>query len=261
MIVSSRYLFLGAACLLAATIAACDSNQAAPSTTPPPAPSPAPAPAPSPTPSPSPAPTPAPSVFTISGTVAETAPTTDRFLDSVRLSTGDKAVNTDSAGRFSLSDLPAGSYSLRAEKSGYQEQTVSFTLPNDAGRVLQFNLEPNYEERNVERSGTVGPDSPICHGGNDPCARYDFPSHHSEPVMATLFWSSSDAEFHLEMRCNGEQVAIETERGEGDVRRDGEDYLYIELEAESQKGKTCEIRGLHKSGPEQKWILAVTHTN
>ncbi|MEQ1758004.1 MAG: carboxypeptidase regulatory-like domain-containing protein, partial [Vicinamibacterales bacterium] len=200
-------------------------------------------------------------VFNISGTVAETAPTTDRFLDGVTLSAGDKSIATDGAGRFTLSGFAAGSYGIRASKGGYEDQVITVTLPEDATKTIQFNLQPNFDFVTRERSGTIGQDNNPCHGGSLPCARYDFPAHYSEDVTATLLWSSSDAEFRLEMRCNGESVADQTQTEGGEVFRNGETYLSLELESQSDKGKICEVRVLHVSGPEQKYVLVVTHSN
>jgi hypothetical protein len=78
--------------------------------------------------------------------------------------------------------------------------------------------------------------------------------------MATLLWSSSDAEFNLELRCGGEPVTVEVNEG-AEVSHNGEQYLSIEMVSESQKGKICEIRILHVSGPPQKWILLASHPN
>jgi hypothetical protein len=249
----SRYVSLGIACLLAVAVVGCGSNQASPSASP--------SPAPAPSPAPSPTPTPSATVYTVSGTVAETEPTTNRFLGGVTLSTGDRSVTTDDAGRFVLADLPAGTYTLRAEKGAYANQTIGFTLPADAGKALTFNLAPDYETVNVERNGSLGPDNGTCEGSSEPCARYDFPAHYAEAVMATLLWSSSDTVFNLELRCNGEPVARQTTREGGDVGRNGERYLFMELNTESREGNMCEIRILHMSGPDQNWILVASHPN
>ena len=250
----SRYVFLIAS-LLAVTVAGCGSNQASPSA------SPSPAPAPAPSPAPAPAPAPSPTVFTVTGTVAETAPTTDRLLSGATLSTGERSVTTDGAGRFTLADLPAGTYALRAEKGAYASQTISVTLPADAGKTLTFNLAPDYETVNVERSGSLGPDNKTCEGSSEPCARYDFPAHYAEAVMATLLWSSSDTAFNLELRCNGEPVARQRTREGGDVGRNGERYLFMEMNTAAREGTLCEIRILHMSGPDQNWILVASHPN
>ena len=259
MSVSSRCLFLAVACMMAAAIVACDKNDAAPSANP--SPSPSPSPTPSPSPSPSPTPSPSPASFTISGRVAETAPTTDRFLDGVSLSTGEKSTNTNGAGQFTLDGLTEGAHSLRASKGGYGDQVITVTLPADAGRIIEFNLEPQSDRLNRERSGIISGDNSPCHGGSLPCVRYDFPVHHSDSVSASLLWTSSDAELNLELRCNGELIVRQTTRNEGEVSRDGETYLSMDLEGEAQKGKMCEVRILHVDGPEQKYILVVSHPN
>ncbi len=256
MIVSSRFLYLGAACALAALIIACDKNQAAPSSNPAPSPAPAPAPAPAPSPSPSPS----PSVFSISGTVAETAPTTDRFIGSVTVSTGSASATTDGNGRFTLTGLAAGAYTLRASKDGYSEQVISFTLPADATTTLRFNLEPKADTVTNERSGTLGQDNSVCSGSSYPCARIDWASHHEGDVEATVLWSSSDADIFLELRCNGEVLATQTDFA-GQQARSGEVYLTKELTGTSRKGQICEVRAVHKSGPEQKYTLVVSHKN
>jgi hypothetical protein len=253
MIVSSRYLFLGAACMLAATIVACDKNQSAPSSTPSPSPAPAPAPAP--------APSPGATTFTVTGTVAETSPTADRMLDGVTITLGDRTVLTDGAGRFSIADLPVGGYILSVSKGGYSSQSVGVTLPNDAAQVFRFNLQPQADSRTDERSGRLSQDNNPCAEGAFPCFRLDWPSHHELDVEATLLWPSSDATLRLELRCGGELIASQTERGEGSISRNGEDYLYMELTGRSHSGQFCEVRALHINGPEQRVTLVVSHGN
>jgi len=255
MNVSSRSLLLVAVCLMAAVIVACDKNDAAPSANPSPSPAPAPAPAPSPAPTPGPSPT----TFTITGTVTETAPTTDRGVGGVSVSTEGASATTDSAGQFTLT-LPAGAYILRASRGGYSDEVTTFTLPADAARVFNFQLAPQLDRQTRERSGTISGDSPICHGGSDPCQRFDFPSHHEDDVEITLLWESSDATLKLEFRCGGEVVDSKTERSEN-ISRSGNEWLAIEMMTKSRKGQMCEARALHLSGPAQQYQIVMSHPN
>jgi hypothetical protein len=241
-------------CLLVAALAACGGNQAAPSA--------APAPAPAPTPAPAPAPAPAPTLTTITGSVSESEPTTSVALGGATISSGSYSATADGAGNFALPDLPAGTYTLRASKSGYDDATQTITVPGDTS-VVRFKLDPAYEPISVERSEIVSQDDPECPGshGNYTCFRYIFPSHHERGVTANLYWSSSDAKLELALLCNDYTWA----RTEGEtprlITRNSEEVFTFQILENARKGQMCEVRVLHISGDPQRFTLTVTHPN
>ena len=243
-------------CLLA--VAACENNPAAPTT--PPASTPAPSPAPAP--APSPAPTPAPALSTVTGTVTESEPTTSTRLDGVTVTLGDRTAIT-SGGTFSIANVPAGTYTLRASRAGYVEATRTITLPDDGASALRIGLDPNYESISKEFSSTISADDGPCPGahGNYTCWAYAFPAHHARGVEANLYWHSSDARLELEFRCNG-QTWVRTEGFEPKlVEFNREPYDTFRILEDAKKNQTCEIRVLHISGDPMSFIVNVTHPN
>ena len=221
-------------CTLAVTLAACTSNKspAAPSES-------------TPAPSPTPTPTPTPTTFTISGTVAETAPTTSTLLEGVTVSNGSASTTTDSQGRFTLTNVAAGAYTLTASKGDYSSETKAVTVAGDT--TVSFNLTPGYQQSRREQTASLSEDNPTCSGSPKPCVRLDFASHHEGDVEATLFWSSSDTDLSFEFRCGDTVIAI------GDMitvqSRNGEEYLTRTVMAQSLAGVICEARAYHNSGP------------
>jgi len=65
------------------------------------------------------------------------------YLDSSRL---DRSELTDSDGRFTLPDIPAGPYGVRVDCEGYQSQTKVAELSPGQRAELEFALEPACED-------------------------------------------------------------------------------------------------------------------
>jgi hypothetical protein len=242
-------------CLLA--LVACDKNQAAPSA------APTPAPAPSPTPAPTPAPAPAPALFTITGSVTESEPTTSQRLGGATVSIGAQSVLTDGSGNFTITDVPAGTLTLTASKGGYVTTTQVVTLPAETPGALRIGLDPEYESITREMSNTVSADDPPCPGthGNFACFTYSFPAHHARGIEGNLYWHSSDARLELELRCNG-QTWVRTEGfAPALVEFNREPYYHFRILEAAKKNQTCELRVLHISGDPMRFILRASHPN
>ncbi len=253
-----RFAFV-LSCLL--IFAACEKNQVSPTSSATPAPAPAPAPAP--TPAPAPAPPPAPTLFAVTGTVTESAPTTNKRLDSAVVSIGGKSVGTSDLGGFTVPDLPAGTYTLRVTRAGYDESTRTLTVPDDTSSPLAIGLDPNYESISKELSSRVSADDGPCPGahGNYTCWSYAFPAHHARGIEAHLYWHSSDARLELELRCN-EQTWVRTEGFEPElVEFNREPYFHFRILEAAKKNQQCEVRVLHIKGDPMSFIVRVTHPN
>jgi hypothetical protein len=210
-------------------------------------------PPPTTTPPPVTTPPPAPATFTVSGVVSESFPTTDVRLEGARVSlTSSTATTTNSRGEFTFTNVAAGSYELRAEKGGYDDQVRSVTL-SDAGATVTFALRP--KEETIERTSTdrLGQDDPNCSGSSKPCRRYDFGVHHDGEVTADLSWVSSDADLDIELRCDSQVVATAAESKGNTINES--------LVAEVRAGQRCELRVVHQSGPEQSFVLDWTRPN
>jgi len=244
-------------CLLALSLAACESNQAAPTATP------APPPVATPPPAPAPTPTPAPATFTVTGTVTESAPTTDRRLSGALVSIGSQSVVTDGSGNFTLTGVAAGTHTLTASSGGYVSVTQELTLPADTPGSVRIGLDPVYETISREMSGTVSADDAPCPGthGNFTCFTYAFPAHHAQGIEGNLYWHSSDARLELELRCN-EQTWVRTEGFAPQlVQFNREPYYHFRILEAAKKNQLCELRVLHISGDPMRFILRATHPN
>jgi hypothetical protein len=247
-------------CLLIVAVAACEQNQSAPTATP--APSPTPSPTPAPTAAPTPTPTPAPATFTVTGTITESAPTTGTKLGAATVVIGTRTITTDGAGAFTVTDLPAGTYTVQASKSGWDTATRTLRVPED-GSSFTLGLDPEYQQISRELTGNVGGDGRDCPGshGNYTCWAYGFPAHHARGITADLYWHSSDARLELEMRCN-EQTWVRTEGLSPDLLEfNREMYFHFRILENAKKNQACEIRVLHISGEAMPFIVTVVHPN
>ena len=164
---------------------------------------------------------------------------------------------TDSQGRFTISGVSSGGYTLSVAKGGYSSESRGVTVTADT--TVAFNLQPDYQTVRRERTDELSQDSPVCSGGSKPCMRIDFPAHHSKDVSASVRWSSSDADISIELRCGEDVLASSSNRDITPVN--GEDFLSIDLTGTAQAGRMCEVRAIHKSGVSQRVTLIVESPN
>ena len=76
----------------------------------------------------------APGEYTISGNVKDNSGNTLENVIIVLTGEVQRSTNTDEDGNFNLLDLPQGIYTLRASKSGYTENSTSFSLSSNIQR-------------------------------------------------------------------------------------------------------------------------------
>lgn len=236
---SSRSLLV---CLcLTLALFGCDDSSSAPSTPT------------SPTTPTTPTPPTTPSSFTVTGTVGEAEPTTNGLTQNVQVHlNGNVSTFTNAQGQFTFSNVAAGTYTLRANRAGFNEGTRTITLPADNGVVVRFLLMPVEGSTTETLEGTISDDTPACHGTSKGCKVYDFGLHYSGEISARLDWTSSDANLDLELRCGDEVLAT----GEA-TSSIGEAFTVEEVHS----GRKCEVRVLHASGPIQNYTLELTKPN
>jgi hypothetical protein len=201
----------------------------------------------SPSPTPGPNPTPGSSTFTITGTVAQTAPTAHRTIEGaqVTLSTG-LQTTTNAQGVFTFANVANGSYLLTAQAADHQEQTLPVTVAG-ANLNVQVNLSPASRTVESEYDARIDSDDPPCHGGSHACDRYETGAHHSGTIEATVTWTSSDATLDLQVRCDGELVASGTVV----------DRISKTVTADVEGGRACEVHVLLLNNVAQDYSITL----
>lgn len=228
---------LGLVCALVVT--ACEKNEDETSTPTPVAP----------TPTPTPTPTPSAPVFTVSGTIFETAPTAStRVPDAEVQLTGGVATGSISNGTFTIPNVPAGTYTLRIAKAAYETHTRSVTVSGADVTGIQVNLMPVWRLVSQEFSGELHSESSPCPGTTRACDRYRISSHHGGDVRAFAAWNSTTADFDFEFHCNGQLVE----------RRGISGGNHDEILPRIEPGQTCEVYVLH-SGEKMRYTLYLTY--
>jgi hypothetical protein len=223
----SAVLVLG--CALA--LAGCEKNDSTAAVTPAPTPTPAPAPTPSAT-------------FTVSGTIAETAPTTATRVPEAEVQLiGGVATGSTGDGTFTIPNVANGSYTLRIAKAGYETQTRSVTVSGANVSGIQVNLMPVFRMVEQEFSATLSESDGGCPGTSKACRSYTFGSHHAGDVRAFAAWtntSSITADFDFEYWCDGRLVESRGQRGSD----------HDEILPRINAGQTCSVHViLHSGGP------------
>ncbi len=139
-------------------------------------------------------------LYTLSGTVTETFPTASTAVAGVVVQVVDGAnqgqsATTDSSGQYQLTDLVAGTFSVKAHHDNYDDVTSSVTIQNDA--TLAFSLNPTSKEvREVFDSNVSGGGPSTCQlqGGTTPfpCRVFPLALHNTGPLAAALGWATTD---------------------------------------------------------------------
>jgi hypothetical protein len=209
-------------------------------------------PAPTPvatTPTPTPTPTPSAPVFTVSGTIFETAPrASQRVGDAEVQLSGGVATGSVADGTFTIPNVPAGTYTLRVAKASYETRTVSVTVSGADVTGIQVNLMPVFRLVDREISAELKPGDGSCPGTTRPCHTYTIMSHHGGDVRAFLAWNSDTADFDFEFWCGGSLVE---RRG---INGGDHDEILPRINA----GQTCAVHVLH-SGAQMRYTLYLTY--
>jgi hypothetical protein len=143
-----------------------------------------------------------PPAFTISGLVTESVPTTSTVLAGARIEFTDASnegrfATTDSSGRYQITQVPAGTYNVRATLSGYVDSTKQVRVTADA--IADFALVPTPQTLHHTFTGTISPTSPACYEAN-PCQVFSLPPvHNTGPLIATLLWNNAGAFLALQL--------------------------------------------------------------
>ena len=138
-----------------------------------------------------------PATYILSGVVTESVPTTSTVLSGVRVEFTDAAsqgrfATTDGSGHYEITQVPVGSYSVRAAVAGYVDSTKQVTV--GANTTADFALVPMPQTIWFTRGGSISPSSPACPGDTRPCQAFALPPvHNAGPLIATLNWNGADA--------------------------------------------------------------------
>ena len=95
------------------------------------------------------------------------------------------SVTTDSSGRFSLVDIPEGTYSLRAEKDGFLTEVTSVTVFGDVDANVIVRLEN-------DSSANLPPSAPEAIAPTDGAT--------AQAIDLTLTWTATDPDSEGELR-------------------------------------------------------------
>ena len=200
-------------------------------------------------PSPTPTPTPPAATFTVTGTISETAPTTGTRVEGVQVTIGGASGTTNADGVFTVAGVAAGSHTLSASKAEYVTQTRAVTVTSANVSGIQMNLAPTPRRVHNEFDGRMRGDGPSCAGTSRSCHVYPAGAHNTGRVEAFIAWSSDDAIFDLELRCDGDVVEESIDKGDGKVR---------EINVEVRGGRACELHVIF-TGDEATYGLFLTH--
>ncbi len=148
-------------------------------------------------------------VFTLSGTVTETFPTSSTPVGGALVQILDgpnqgRSATTDSNGQYQITALLAGTGSVRAHAANYDDATTnSVTIGNDT--PLSFMLNPTAKQIHEDIVSDIsggGPSTCYLQGGTTPfpCRLFPVPLHNPGPLQASVAWqSTNDAIFVLQL--------------------------------------------------------------
>jgi hypothetical protein len=111
----------------------------------------------------------------LSGTVIESAPNTAVLIAGATVTldgvvNAGKTTTTNVAGVYSFEGLSEGTFSVRASKPGYDDNSLTVSLSGSQTGVV-VPLRPVRRVVNETLSGAVRALDPICEGSGRPCAR------------------------------------------------------------------------------------------
>ncbi len=142
-------------------------------------------------------PSPTPS---LSGTVTESAPNASVLIAGATVTldgvNAGKTTTTNVAGVYSFEGLSDGTFTVRASKSGYEDNSLPVTLSgSQTGFVVP--LRPVRRTVNETLSGAVRALEPICEGSGKPCARHSIGVHYDGTIDVTLTWTAQGGSVDL----------------------------------------------------------------
>jgi Carboxypeptidase regulatory-like domain len=172
-----------------------------------------------------------PAAYTLTGVITESVPTTSTMLSGVRVDLTDPAnqgrfATTDSAGQYQITQVPAGTYTVRATLGGYVDLTKQVTV--SANTSLDFALVPTPTNTWFKRFGEITPTTARCAGETRPCQVFVLPPvHNTGPFETTVLWTGADASFALQL-FNADTGLVVASASTGTP---GEQYLYTQIQA------------------------------
>lgn len=143
-----------------------------------------------------------PAAYVLSGAVAESVPTTSTMLSGARVEFLDgvnqgRFATTDSSGHYQITQVPAGTFNLRATMAGYVEATRQVTV--NADTTVDFGLAPTPAILSRSWFGQISGTDTACYQAY-PCRVFDIAVHNTGSLNATLLWdSTSDAYLALQL--------------------------------------------------------------
>lgn len=195
------------------------------------------------------APTPAPpATFTVSGTIFETAPTTGTPVSGAHVAVGPVAAVTNASGAFTVSGVPAGSYTLTAAKADFETRTLAVTVSTANVSGLTLNMRPT-RIIETEYNGELTGHDERCGGTSLPCDVYPVVTHSDGVLTAFLVWSTPNVRFDLELVCNGILL---------DEALEKEDFVR-EARTDVKATQQCEARVMLRGGESSKYGLFLKH--
>jgi hypothetical protein len=185
--------------------------------------------------------------FSVSGTIAETAPTPSQRVAGVDVTVGNASATTNANGDFTVTGVPAGSYTLTASRSDYQTTTMSVTVSSGDVSGIRIALRPSPRLMDVGFDGVLSPGDPGCHGTSRPCDTYAAGAHNDGNIQIFLLWKNPNTDLDLELRCDDEFI---------DVSIPGSTPQFDELHPTPIKGgRACVAHVIHRNGPETLYSI------
>jgi hypothetical protein len=165
-------------------------------------------------------PSPAPSSLTLSGTVSESAPTTNVRIAGAVVAILDgtdagRTATTDANGSYRIEGLRVGGFNVSVNAGGYEESRAGINLAGSVTHNVQ--LRPAFRTLDETLSGTVSAGEPVCAGSSisgRPCRRFELAVHHGGTLTARLEWSTRTNDLDLELWRGSTMLA--SSRGVGD---------------------------------------------
>jgi hypothetical protein len=198
--------------------------------------------APSPTPPSGPA-------FSVTGTVSETAPTTNTRVPEaeVQLNVG-AAYGTGADGTFTIPNVSNGTYTLNVRKAGYNSQTTQVTVAGANLSGVSVNLQPVARIVDTIQDRRATPSASEC-GNGRACQLVRIGSHNNGESRFFVAWNNVTDELDLEWWCNGVRVA----------RSDFNGIMADEVKPAIVAGQTCDLRIINASNTSFNYTLYQTY--
>lgn len=106
---------------------------------------------------------------------------------------GNRIATTDATGRYTISDVPAGSYEVTASKEGYESITSSVTVTSAATSEMNFSLNQKVPVTNTMWIDSIG----FVNNGKNLFI---------EVMVVTASGALSGAQVNLSLECNNSEV-------------------------------------------------------